>query len=140
MNNNMEVICQIGLFEQAKILREEVFVKEQGFQDEFESRDASCKHVVFMEEELPVVVGRIYYEDDYAIIGRIAVAKAYRKSHLGKQMMEYLEKEIKKEGYHKIKLSAQVQAKIFYQKMGYHQKGEEYLDEHCPHVTMLKEI
>ena len=35
-------------------------------------------------------------------------------------------------------LSAQVQAKGFYKKLGYVQDGDEYLDEHCPHILMCK--
>ena len=35
-------------------------------------------------------------------------------------------------------LSAQVRAQGFYEAIGYHAKGETYLDEYCPHVTMTK--
>lgn len=41
-------------------------------------------------------------------------------------------------GAKKVALSAQVQAAGFYKKLGYVQVGEEYLDEHCPHVDMEK--
>ena len=36
--------------------------------------------------------------------------------------------------------SAQVQAAGFYKKLGYVQVGDEYLDEHCPHVNMEKPL
>lgn len=41
-------------------------------------------------------------------------------------------------GAKKVALSAQVQAAGFYSKLGYVQVGDEYLDEHCPHVDMEK--
>lgn len=136
----MEVICQTGLFEEARQLREEVFVQEQGFDLEFEQRDDICKHVVFMDANLPVAVGRLYGDGEYAILGRLAVTKAYRGKNLGHDMVVYLEAVAKKDKYRKIKLSAQVQAKPFYEKLGYVAQGEEYLDEHCPHITMTKDI
>jgi predicted GNAT family N-acyltransferase len=39
-----------------------------------------------------------------------------------------------------ISLSAQVQAKGFYANFGFMEEGEEYLDEHCPHIHMVKEL
>lgn len=136
----MEIICQIGLFEQARKLREEVFVKEQGFDFEFEERESICKHVVIMDNDIPVAVGRLYGQEETGIIGRIAVSKQYRGQNYGQQMMAYLESVAKKDKYQKIKLSAQVQAKEFYKKQGYQEVGEEYLDEHCPHIEMIKEL
>lgn len=37
-----------------------------------------------------------------------------------------------------IYLSAQLQAKGFYEKLGYLAYGDEYMDEHCPHIMMKK--
>ncbi|MDY4474645.1 GNAT family N-acetyltransferase [Mitsuokella sp.] len=37
-------------------------------------------------------------------------------------------------------LSAQIQARPFYEKLGYRASGEEYLDEYCPHIRMEKEL
>ena len=39
-----------------------------------------------------------------------------------------------------IRLAAQVQAKGFYEKAGYSADGEEFLEEHCPHIRMCKKI
>ncbi len=43
-------------------------------------------------------------------------------------------------GYHEVELSAQTQACEFYLKNGYKKYGEEYLDEHCPHIHMRKKV
>lgn len=124
----------------AKKIREEVFVSEQGFQNEFDEIDNYAIHIVFYEETMPVAVCR-YYEDkekNTYIIGRIAVLKAYRGNHLGHFILEVLEKNILSEGGKKITLSAQVQAQSFYSKYGYVAKGEAYMDENCPHICMEK--
>ena len=52
--------------------------------------------------------------------------------------MEGLEKEARKRGAEELMLSAQVQARGFYEKLGYSAYGGEYLDEHCPHIAMKK--
>ena len=43
-----------------------------------------------------------------------------------------------RDGFKTCSLSAQVQAKPFYESLGYRAEGEEYLDEGCPHVMMRK--
>ena len=49
-----------------------------------------------------------------------------------------LEAEMQKLGAKQFKVSAQVRAAGFYEKLGYVRRGEEYLDEYCPHVDMYK--
>lgn len=124
----------------AKKIREEVFVAEQGFQNEFDEIDNYATHLVFYEENTPVAVGR-YYKDkekNTYIVGRIAVLKAYRGNHFGQCILGALEKNILSEGGEKIALSAQVRAQSFYKKSGYVAKGETYMDEYCPHIYMEK--
>lgn len=124
----------------AKKIREEVFVSEQGFQNEFDEIDNYAIHIVFYEKDMPVAVCR-YYKDkekNTYIIGRIAVLKAHRGKQLGQFILEVLEKNILSEGGNKISLSAQVQAQSFYSKYGYVAKGEVYMDENCPHICMEK--
>ena len=73
-------------------------------------------------------------------IGRVCVRKAFRGRELGRLVMEGLEKAVAGEGGEKVVLSAQVQARGFYEKLGYTAHGPEYLDEHCPHVEMEKRL
>ena len=46
----------------------------------------------------------------------------------------------REQGGKRARLAAQVQAAGFYEKMGYCRAGEEFLEEHCPHIWMEKEI
>ena len=43
-------------------------------------------------------------------------------------------------GGEKVVISAQCQARAFYEKLGYTAFGEEYLDEYCPHIDMEKKL
>ena len=115
-------------------IREEVFIKEQGFQGEFDETDDSCWHLI-----CPVACARIFTtESGVWHAGRIAVQKSSRGIGLGARLMGILEEKVRELGGRKIVLSAQCQAAEFYQKQGYQKTENQYLDEHCPHVEMYK--
>lgn len=132
-----EDLCQ-----EARYIREEVFVKEQGFLNEFDETDSIAVHVVFYVEDKPAAVCRFYPgegEGEY-IVGRIAVRKDYRGRNLGRYIMQTLEEIISSRGGRRIVLSAQVRVRGFYEKSGYTALGEPYLDEYCEHIHMEKEL
>lgn len=128
------------LSEDAKKIREEVFVHEQGFENEFDEIDEYATHIVFYEGAEAIAVCRYYTAENPGEywVGRLAVVKKFRGKQIGSYMLEVLEENIRKEGGTRICLSAQVRAKEFYEKMGYLAQGEPYLDEYCQHVHMVK--
>ncbi len=82
------------LCEEAKIIREEVFVKEQGFLEEFDDIDDVAKHLVFYVEGKPAATCRYYRgtaEGEY-IAGRIAVRQEFRGRNLGSILWKFLRK------------------------------------------------
>ena len=97
-------------------------------------------HLLVLEGDTPVAAGRTFPDETGKVwhLGRICVRKPWRGRHLGRLVMEGLEKAARERGAEKLVLSAQVQAKGFYEKLGYTAHGEEYLDEFCPHVEMEK--
>lgn len=137
-------ITAVGLenLPEAAAIRQEVFVEEQGFHNEFDDIDPIAVHLLVLEGETPVAVGRTFPDETGKIwhLGRICVRKPWRDCHLGRKVMEGLEAAAKERGAEKLVLSAQVQAKGFYEKLGYCPYGEEYLDEFCPHIAMEKTI
>lgn len=128
--------------ENAKLIRETVFVKEQGFKEEFDSVDLIATHIVIYSDGKPAAVGRYFNEGNSPTyhIGRVAVMKEYRGLGYGKDIMDIAEKHIKAEGGEKIEVSAQLQAKPFYEKCGYTAVGDIYYDEYCKHILMFKNI
>lgn len=128
--------------ENAKLIRETVFVKEQGFKEEFDIVDLIATHIVIYNDGKPAAVGRYFNEGNSPTyhIGRVAVMKEYRGLGYGKDIMDIAEKHIKAEGGEKIEVSAQLQAKPFYEKCGYTAVGDIYYDEHCKHILMFKNI
>lgn len=122
----------------AKLIRENVFIYEQEFENEFDDIDTQAVHCVVYDGGFPVATGRMFNENGQAHIGRIAVVKAYRGKKIGSAVVSTLEDYAKTHGYKETVLSAQVRAKQFYYKLGYNEFGEEYLDEYCPHIMMKK--
>ncbi|RHM63135.1 GNAT family N-acetyltransferase [Coprobacillus sp. AF33-1AC] len=136
----MEYQLYQDLPQEAKRIRELVFMQEQGFQNEFDNLDHHCFHLVLFIDHQHVATCRFYKENEAYIIGRVAVIKELRKQHLGGKVLQYAQDEIKRLGGHVIKLHAQVQAMPFYQKYGYVGYGEIEDDEGCPHMWMKKEV
>lgn len=129
------------LSEDARAIREEVFVKEQGLAEEYGGIDDIATHVIFYDADIPIATGRYYQgETDEYIIGRFAVRVSHRKKHLGKRMLEVMESSIREKGGTTIKMYAQLHAKGFYEKCGYVSKGDIFLEQSCEHIYMEKKL
>ncbi|WP_028041905.1 GNAT family N-acetyltransferase [Candidatus Stoquefichus massiliensis] len=128
------------LHDDAKMIRQKVFIEEQGFENEFDEIDHDCLHLVIYDKEQPVGCARMFDENGIMMLGRIAVLKEVRQQHLGSYILQVLEDKAKALGYHEVALSAQLRASNFYKKNGYQAYGDEYLDEYCPHVHMKKTL
>lgn len=134
-----EVVCST-LCDDAKSIRLQVFVNEQGFEQEFDDIDPIARHLVIYDGDRPVATGRLFEENGAAVIGRVAVLPDYRQHHLGAAVVQRLEKEAKAAGYTRVGLSAQCRVQGFYEKLGYHAVGDTYLDEFCEHIHMEKAL
>lgn len=125
----------------AKLLRQNIFVKEQQFKNEFDDYDKKSVHVVAYKNNNPVATARYYSDDNGAYhIGRIAVSKNFRRQHIGEKIVSFCEQRISDLGGKTILISSQERVKGFYKKLGYNEYGEPYMDEHISHINMKKEI
>ena len=124
----------------ARQIREKVFVEEQGFQEEFDTVDEFATHILAFDGEDAIATGRFFKQDNYYLIGRIAVLKNYRGQNIGRDMIRFAEKSIKGIGGKEIRIHAQASAQGFYAKLGYEPFGEYDYDESCKHIWMKKVI
>ncbi|MCI8509779.1 MAG: GNAT family N-acetyltransferase [Lachnospiraceae bacterium] len=139
----MKTLIYENLPDAAKIVRQAVFVNEQGFQHEFDPIDDTAVHIViFNENDVPIATCRIFWDEtmNMYILGRLAVMKKYRGKSIGSVMIKEAEKYVKKMGQKTISLHAQCQAAGFYQKLGFIEFGNIENDEGCPHIWMKKNI
>lgn len=130
------------LAEDAKMIRQIVFMQEQGFVDEFDDTDLQATQIVLYDERKPIATCRIFpgNEKNAFILGRLAVLKEYRGKNIGAQMLQKVEKVVAQKGGTSISLHAQCRVQKFYQKCGYTVFGEVGEEEKCPHIWMSKQI
>lgn len=136
----MNTITYTYLPEDAKQIRIEIFMKEQGFENEFDDIDSISNHIVCYNNAKPIGTCRYFKEDNHYTIGRVAVLKEYRNQHIGHLLLKTAQDEISKLGVNEIIVHAQQQAEHFYTKLGYKPFGEIDYDEGCPHIWMKKEL
>lgn len=143
MSDFINVICFDQLPDDAKRIRIEVFVEEQGFNEEFDTVDSCAYHFVAYDNSGdPVGTCRIFKEDESGtfFLGRMAVTKDARKLGVGRTVLSCAEVKAKELGAERLLLHSQCRAKEFYEKCGYTAFGEIELDEGCPHIWMKKDI
>jgi len=124
-------------------LRQEVFVVEQNCPYlDADDKDQLSLHVLGIDENKNLqCYARILPEgivyDNYASIGRILTGPYCRGTGEGARLVAK-SIEICKENFSApIKISAQVYAKVFYERFGFVTVGEEYLEDDIPHVGMV---
>ena len=141
INNDIIIKCFDSLPEDSKAIRVAVFVKEQGFNEEFDTVDSFALHfVAYNKIGLPVGTCRIFCENDSSVylLGRLAVIINERTNGIGKTLIASAEKRALKLGASELRLHSQCRAQVFYEKCGYTAYGEIELDEGCPHIWMKK--
>lgn len=121
-------------------IRKIVFVEEQNvpLHEELDGKDGSSEHYLLYVDAKPCGTARIQLIGDYAKIERVAILADYRGKKLGVQLMQQIVADL--ESYpllKKAKLSAQLHAISFYEKLGFRTCSETYMDAGIPHKDMI---
>ncbi len=127
--------------QQAKEIRQKVFIEEQGFEREFDDIDKIAVHfVVFDDFDLPIATCRVFQDEKKGtyILGRLAVIKENRDKNIGARIVAEAESYVKQMGGDQLKLHAQCRITEFYSRLGFAAFGEVEEEEGCPHVWMGK--
>lgn len=120
-------------------IRKEVFCDEQGFIDEFDGFDMQATHMVMFDGDRAVATLRFYDEGNGSChVGRVAVRKSERGKCLGKILMSEAFEIAIAEGYERMTVGAQADKSGFYASCGFEPTGEEYVEQGCRHVCMVK--
>ncbi|MBE6692261.1 MAG: GNAT family N-acetyltransferase [Ruminococcaceae bacterium] len=139
--NKLEVKVFHQLPQDAIDIRNEVFVDEQGFQEEFDTDDGISTHLVGFFDGKSVATARIIPQGDKCfIIGRVAVRKNYRNLGFGAKIISEAERVITSLNGKAIYIHSQLQAVPFYEKQGYVPTGEKDFEEDCEHWMLKKDL
>ncbi|NUF51009.1 GNAT family N-acetyltransferase [Acinetobacter seifertii] len=120
----------------AKYIREQVFIREQGIapEDEWDDFDATAVHFMVYDQEQPIATARLLPQHS---VGRVAVLMPYRKQGIGKILMQHIIDYARNQKLPYLKLSAQTYVTAFYEALGFNVQGEVYQDCGIPHIDMI---
>ncbi|MGE4548507.1 MAG: GNAT family N-acetyltransferase [Intestinibacillus sp.] len=138
-DKNMELVWSAfgQLPQEARTIRAEVFVNEQGFQEEFDEIDGKSRHVVLYLNGQPAGTARIFWDEKTIMrLGRLALHKSARGGGYGRAVLDACREEARRAGAVRMVLDAQKRAKGFYEACGFVTVGEEFLEEDYPHFRM----
>lgn len=122
--------------------REAVFVIEQEcFYQDLDKKDYNAYHMYMIDDDKVAAYLRIL---DKVIsfkeisIGRVMVDSEYRGNDLANTLMksaiDFIEHNMNET---KIRISAQLYLKEFYNRLGFEVESEEYIEDSIPHIEML---
>jgi predicted GNAT family N-acyltransferase len=134
--------------EQGLEIRKEVFVKEQGVNeelevDEYDASPEACVHFLLLDADGKAIgAARMKpYEQGSAKMQRIAIRQSSRGLGYGRALLQAMEVQAAADGYLHSVLDAQVQAEPFYAKQGYVTISEQtFYDAGIEHVRMRKKL
>jgi predicted GNAT family N-acyltransferase len=124
----------------ALALRELVFCEEQGVprEEELDDRDEGALHVVALERRSGAVIGtlRLLLEADGAKIGRVAVAREWRRRGVALRMLELALVAARAKRAERVRLAAQLDAVALYEKVGFAVESDTFEEAGIQHVWM----
>ncbi|MBJ9722666.1 GNAT family N-acetyltransferase [Acinetobacter calcoaceticus] len=123
----------------AKYIREQVFIQEQGIapEDEWDDLDATVLHFIVYDNEQSIATALLLPQHS---VGRVAVLVPYGKQGVGKILMQHIIDYARHQKLPYLKLSAQTYVIAFYEALGFHVQGEVYEDCGIPHIDMILEL
>ena len=126
-----------------QVLRRTVFIEEQNVPeaDEVDGRDAGAVHLLARVDGRPVGTARLLVSGDSGKIGRVCVLAEMRGKGIGARLIEAAVREFAANpAIGKVKLSAQINALPFYERLGFTAEGDEYLDAGIVHRDMFRTL
>ena len=143
---SVKVVENAAELEGAIAVRMRVFVGEQGIPADVEMDAADTAldtiHAAALHQGAVIATGRLLPDVDGKgpHIGRMAVAREWRRSGVGGMVLTFLEGQARAQGFTQITLHAQEYVKAFYVGHGYREVGETFLEVEIPHREMVKEL
>ncbi len=126
-------------------LRQEVFILEQAcVYNDLDNKDQKSFHLMGWHDDVLAAYTRLLpwgvSYPDATSIGRVLVAGDFRGKGLGEELMRRsIEAVYQLFGHHAIKIGAQEHLHVFYNRLGFVQTSDRYMDAGIPHIEMRLE-
>lgn len=125
-------------------VRKETFVVGQGIPIEVEFDEKTGKtyqYVLLAEKGNGIGTARINTtHSDFAKIERVAIVPKFQFQGYGRKLIEAVEEVIRTQGYEKIVITSQVQARGFYERLGYQVNERIKLESSIPTIYTEKNL
>lgn len=119
-----------------KILREPIGLKLS--ENDTKDEDKQIHFGAFLNNKLVGCLILYPQNSDKIKMRQLAVSTENQGEGIGKNLVISAEKYAKDNGFSIITLHARLTVKEFYLKLGYKQKGEEFIEQNIPHIYMYK--
>ena len=147
MNVEVKQFKELSTLELYEILRAraEVFIVEQDcvYQD-LDNKDLGAYHVIIREDGDIVAYLRVLDKGvsyDTASVGRVITTEKGRGRGIGLVLLKEGLKVAKEAfGAERVTISAQCQARGFYEKVGFSAVSDTYLEDNIPHIRMQLDL
>ena len=119
---SFKIASSEGEVNAARVIRNQVFVLEQGIPEELDidSDEDRSVHLLAVGRNLQFIgTGRLTINEDTGILSRISVLNSYRNKGIGKSIILELEKLAREKGVKKLILSPHLHLENFYTGLGY---------------------
>lgn len=147
----MTLTFKDNVFEDAALIRQRIFMDEQGFKNEFDAIDDAGEviHLTAYHDGELIGCARIFpsrFQEGFPaeprtwIFGRLAVLPEKRGGGFGSAILAQAEKLARDAGATELHLHAQVHAQPLYERAGYSAYGPVEFDEHVEHQWMKKAL
>lgn len=138
-NYSVQSGCWDQFQAEAEMIRRKVFIEEQHIaeSDEWDEQDAISIHFIVFHQDQPIATARLLQNNS---IGRVAVLTDFRGKGVGLVIMQAIIAFAEQHNRLALKLSSQVHAISFYQRLGFTTQGSEYLDCGIPHIDMTLQL
>ena len=108
---------------------------------EFDGQDEAAMHLMAYLDQKPVGTTRIrLLSDRLAKIERVAVLSTCRGLGIGKKLMDVAIAHLRDRGIPEVKINSQTHAYRFYKRMGFVQRGDEFVEAGISHIEMRLQI
>jgi predicted GNAT family N-acyltransferase len=140
-NDHIEVRWALGPkdLEHAVELRRQVFCDEQGvpIEEELDGHDAEAEHLVAIARGRPAIgTLRLLIDGQRAKVGRVAVARDWRRRGIGSRMLTLALLRAAEHGCTQARLAAQLDAVALYEQAGFAVESEMFEEAGIEHVWM----
>lgn len=137
-----EIVHLSEEFWQAVVLRQKVLRAPLGLTltvEEVLNEGSPQRHWgLWKDGRLAACLSSIPLAGNVAKLRQMAVSESFQRQGLGGQLLLQVEKMLRSEGMKSLELHARATAIHFYEKLGFHVVGNEFVEVGIPHVMMVK--